>query len=44
MKSHREKAVKSNTAFLQSKGRNKENSYEKDDMRSWSGNGTDRIL
>ena len=40
-KSHREKTVKSNTAFLQTNGRNKENIY-KNDSRSWSSNCRDK--
>ena len=41
-KIHREKTVKSNTAFLQTKGRNKENILKNDDERSWSSNCRDR--
>lgn len=40
-KIHREKTVKSNTMFLQSKGRNKENIYRKLCARSWSAEAKD---
>ena len=43
-KTHMEKTVKSNTAFLQTKGRNKEIIYKNDAARSCSGNCRDREL